>query len=92
MIRIRQNVINGFGQKVTRINQVTGELSTGTVDKHGREIFENDKVRVVSGRDEFIVKVTFTDGTFLLDDAPLFIHDSDSLEVVGYAGDDHEGV
>ena len=86
MIRIRQHELNKFGQKVTRVKQMTGERSTGTLDKNGVEIFENDKVRVVSGRDEFIVKVTFTDGTFLLDDAPLFIHDSDSLEVVGYGG------
>ncbi len=84
--RVRQHTINGFGQKVTRVKQLTGELSTGTLDNRGVEIFLNDKVLVRDGRASMTCTVKFFDGAFFLDDHPLFMYESDALEVVGYAG------
>ena len=44
---IRQRVIDPVtGLKVTKIETVTGELGSGVFDKNGKEIFENDLVKV----------------------------------------------
>ena len=42
---IRQHFINEFGQKVTKVKQIHGELGTGMLDKNGKEIYEGDKVK-----------------------------------------------
>lgn len=42
MIRVRQHLINGFGQKVEKVKTVQGELGSGIRDTSGKEIFVND--------------------------------------------------
>ena len=44
MIRVRQHLINGFGQKVEKIKMVQGELGSGICDTSGKEIFVNDLI------------------------------------------------
>ena len=44
----RQKVINEFGLPVTKNFTVDGELGSGIFDKNGKEIFEGDKVSVIS--------------------------------------------
>ena len=44
----RQKVINEFGLPVTKNFTVDGELGSGIFDKNGKEIFEGDRVSVIS--------------------------------------------
>ena len=43
---IRQHFINGFGQRVTKIKSIQGELGSGVRDKFGKEIVENDIIQI----------------------------------------------
>ena len=64
-MKIRQRVINEYGLMVTKIEQVTGELGTGITDCNEREIFEGDRVRVISPSEgTFVGTVRFEDGSF----------------------------
>lgn len=42
--KIRQHLINGFGQKVTKIKTFSGEPFTDCVDCNGKEIFVGDVI------------------------------------------------
>jgi len=63
---IRQRVLDPVtGLTLTKIEAVTGELGSGIVDKNGREIFEGDRVRVISPSEgTFVGTVRFEDGSF----------------------------
>ena len=62
---IRQRVINEYGLPVTKIEQVTGELGSGILDENGVEIFEGDRVQVISANEgTFIGTARFEDGSF----------------------------
>lgn len=63
---IRQRVLDPVtGLMLTKIEAVTGELSSGITDKNGREIFEGDRVKVISPSEgTFVATVRFEDGSF----------------------------
>ena len=63
---IRQRVLDPVtGLMLTKIEAVTGELGSGIVDKNGKEIFEGDRIQVISPSEgTFVATVRFEDGSF----------------------------
>ena len=47
-----------------KILEVEGDLFSGVCDKHGKEIFENDQVRIYYKGQYVICKVFFKEGLF----------------------------
>ncbi len=82
---IRQRVLDPVtGLKVTKLEQVNGELGSGLYDRNGKEIFEGDRV---SFSDEYSAVVTFEDGSFFINDRPIWRLRPCVLEVVGHVED-----
>ena len=88
---IRQRVLDPVtGLKVTKIEQVNGELGSGIVDKNGREIFEGDRVKVTNERGERTGLVTYRDGHFGVEGASIYARLEGvygGLEVIGHVDD-----
>lgn len=86
---IRQHVINEFGLPTVKYTTVYGELGSGIKDKHGNEIFANDRVRIVGYKDgdcEFETDVTYNEGAFwLAEEIELWQYSEAELEIVGRA-------
>ena len=83
---IRQRVLDPItGMMVTKIEQVTGELGSGILDKNGKEIFEGDLVKTCFNR----AAVEFKNGAFYVGGEDLFVYARDDveLEVVGHVDD-----
>ena len=88
--KVRQHLVNAFGQKVIKIKTLRGELASGLLDKNGKEIFANDKVRYTNEvfREDITDVVRFESGAFWFGEEPLETYDTDfSMEVVGHKGD-----
>ena len=66
------------------IKAVDCKLGTGIKDKYGREIFEGARV---SFSDEYSSVVTFEDGSFFINDRPIWRLKSSDLEIVGHVDD-----
>ena len=85
---IRQRVLDPVtGLKVTKIEQVNGELGSGIVDCNDKEIFESDRVKL--GSQVFVVE--FTNGHFGLTDDDSDWHDLDLCthgDIIEHVDDD----
>ena len=72
------------------VTQIDCELGSGIFDKHGKEIFEGDRVTLKNK----VYLVIFRDGDFILDDGrdiPCFISGVDyegKIEIVGHIGEE----
>ncbi len=90
---IRQRVLDPVtGLKVTKLEQVNGELGSGLYDRNGKEIFEGDKITVLfaspDGDDDYTDTVRFKDGVFILEDTDEPLKNfAPSVEVVGHVED-----
>lgn len=42
MVHVRQHLVNPYGEKITKIKTVKGELGSGVHDTNGKEIFVGD--------------------------------------------------
>lgn len=73
------------------IKEIDCQLGSGIKDKHGREIFEGDKViaKEVAGRRIFDGEITFEDGCFCFLRSPIQIWNDDgyAFEIVGHVED-----
>ncbi|MBR3747141.1 MAG: hypothetical protein IKN27_09305 [Selenomonadaceae bacterium] len=67
----------------TKIEQVNGELGSGVYDRNGREIFEGDIVKIRDAEE----RTTFEDGSFFINDIPIWRLRPCVLEVVGHVED-----
>ena len=92
---IRQRVLDPVtGLKVTKIEQVNGELGSGLYDRNGKEIFEGDIIRYGFTDREDTAVVTFQNGAFYFafhfgdktypEVSPKF---ASSFEVIGHVDD-----
>ncbi len=83
-LSIRQRVLDPVtGLMVTKIEQVTGELGSGITDRNGKEIFEGDIVKIHDAEG----RTTFEDGSFFINDRPIWRLKSSDLEVIGHVED-----
>lgn len=81
---IRQRVLDPVtGLMVTKVEFVNGELGSGVYDRNGREIFEGDIVKIRDAEE----RTTFEDGSFFINDRPIWRLKSSDLEIVGHVDD-----
>lgn len=80
---IRQRVINEYGLPVVKVETVNGELGSGVFDANDREIFEGDIVKIHDAEG----RTTFEDGSFFINDIPIWQLRPCVLEVVGHVED-----
>ena len=81
---IRQRVLDPVtGLMVTKVEFVNGELGSGVYDRNGREIFEGDIVKIRDAEE----RTTFEDGSFFINDRPIWRLKSSDLEVIGHVDD-----
>ena len=80
---IRQRVINEYGLPVVKVETVNGELGSGITDRNGKEIFEGDIVKIHDAEE----RTTFEDGSFFINDRPIWRLKSSDLEIVGHVDD-----
>ena len=65
------------------IKAVDCKLGSGITDKNSREIFEGDIVKIHDAEE----RTTFEDGSFFINDRPIWRLKSSELEIVGHAED-----
>ena len=81
---IRNRVLDPVtGLMVTKVEFVNGELGSGVYDRNGHEIFEGDIVKIRDAEE----RTTFEDGSFFINDIPIWRLRPCVLEVVGHAED-----
>ena len=81
---IRQRVLDPVtGLMVTKVEFVNGELGSGVYDRNGHEIFEGDIVKIRDAEE----RTTFEDGSFFINDRPIWRLKSSDLEIVGHVDD-----
>ncbi|MBR0288185.1 MAG: hypothetical protein IJQ82_04345 [Selenomonadaceae bacterium] len=81
---IREHIVDPIRGKIVKVSTINAELGSGITDKNGKEIFEGDRV---SFSDEYSAVVTFEDGSFFINDRPIWRLKSSELEIVGHVED-----
>ena len=80
---IRSRTVDPVRGHVVKVEKVFGQLGSGVLDKHGREIFEGDIVKIHDAEE----RTTFEDGSFFINDRPIWRLKSSELEIIGHDDD-----
>ena len=88
--RLKQFVYEGNVRR-PKIVHVNSYYGSDVLDKHGNEIFEGDRVKLLADGIHMlkgsIVTVTFENGMFLADGEEPLEHFGGELEVIGHVAD-----
>lgn len=89
---IRSRTVDPVRGHVVKVEKVFGQLGSGVLDKHEREIFEGDIIEIDMTPNHplpifYHAAVTFEQGIFKLKEKPLNEFSKSQLEIVGHVED-----